>query len=274
MRTHGKYRTSAISVRKKRTAARQTGQAFFFFKAFFVLLLLGALGGGLWLGGTKAYAVLQQAEISNWHAKTVDVSGLTGLVLKDVSADVQPFKGKAFSLQDGVKLRADLIQKYPMLKDVRVKRGLFSGTLKVSAKPREPVAQFRLPDNSVKYVDGDSVVYTDDNPTLQDSVPSVELLGDVPQRLKPDFIELVQSTLKLKKQLSFAKLQMNLEDNTVIMILNDKSVLDFGTAQHLKQKVQRAAQVIAFAREHYKGPVSINFRFFEDGKVFLTHNAH
>jgi cell division septal protein FtsQ len=273
MRTHGKYRPSATSVYKKKTAARQ-GQAFFFFKAFFILLLVSVLGCGLWIGATKTYALLQQTEISDWHAKTVEVSGVTGLLQKEILAQVQPFKGKPFSLQNGVNLRADLIKKYPMLKEVRVKRGLFSGTLKVSAKEREPVAQFRLPDNSVKYVDADSVVYSDDNPSLKNSVPSVELLGDVPERLKPDFIELVQSTLKLEKQLSFAKLQMNLEDNSVTMVLNDKSTLYFGTAQHLKQKVRRAAQIMAFARSRYKGPVAVNFRFFEDGKVFLTHNPH
>jgi len=272
MKTYGNYRRSTTSVRKKRSTPRQ-GQTFFPFKPLFILLLLIVLGGGLWLGGTKAYAALQQADISNWHAKTIEVSGLTGTLQKNVGARVQEFQGKPFSVQDGVKLRAELIEKYPMLKEVRVKRGLLSGKLKVSAKERQPVAQFRLPDNSVKYVDGDSVIYEDDNPALK-NVPSVELIGDVPNQLKPDFIEMVQETLKLEKELSFAKLRMNLDENSVVMILDDKSELNFGTAQHLKEKINRSAKIIAFARAHYKGPVKVNFRFFEQGKVFLTHNAH
>lgn len=229
---------------------------------------------GSYLAISKGYAVFKQSDIANWSVKKIDISGVTGLIGKEIAAQAATYQNKRFGMKDSIALRAEIVKKYPMLKDVSVTRGLFSGTLKISADMRAPVAQFKLPDHSVKYVDADSTVYSDPNPTLSQSVPVVEIVGDVPSKLKPDFIDLVQSTLKLDKKLNFETLRMNLTENTVTMVLPDKSILHFGRAEHLKQKAQRAAQIMAFAREHYTGPVTLNFAFFDEGKVFLTHSSH
>ena len=105
-------------------------------------------------------------------------------------------------------------------------------------------------------------------------VPFVELVGDVPEKLSPEFIGLVESTLKLNKELDVAFLQMNLKDNTVKMHMPDGCIIDFGQAADLKQKAARAAQIITFARERYTHPLALDFQFFEHGKVFLTQTSH
>lgn len=273
MKQYGYYRPSSKTLSKKRKVSRGK-PSFFIFKAFFLLILLGAVLFGGYLALTKGYAAFKKSDVANWSVKKIDISGMTGLIHKEIAAQTSAYQGKRFGMKDSIALRADLVKKYPMLKDVSVTRGLFSGTLKISADLREPIAQFKLPDNSVKYVDKDSTVYSDPNPTLAQSVPVVEIVGEVPSKLKPDFIDLVQSTLKLDKKLNFETLRMNLAQNTVTMILPDKSVLHFGKAERLKQKAQRASQIMAFAREHYKGPVTLNFAFFDEGKVFLTQSAH
>jgi hypothetical protein len=50
--------------------------------------------------------------------------------------------------------------------------------------------------------------------------------------------------------------------------------IDFGPAQHLKQKAERAAHLMALAREKYTGPFVLNFQFYDEGKVFLTQQLH
>lgn len=238
-----------------------------------LLFFFGVLAGCGW-AVFKIYHVITSSQISDWHVKTAVVSGVTGNFNKELLALSQPYEGKPFSVKDAVALRGQIIQKYPMLKDVSVKRGLLSGKLSVSAEHRAPIAKFVLPDKSVKYIDPDSTVYSDPNPNLLHPVPFVELEGDVPEKIGAEFVDLVESTLKLRKELDFAFLRMNLTENTVKMYMPDGGVIDFGKAVNLKKKAARAAQIIAFPRDKYDGPCRLNFEFFEDGKVFLTHPSH
>ena len=247
---------------------------FSFFKSLFTIALLLVLGCGLYLGLHKGYDAFMQSAHGKWHAKNVAVEGISGLLQKELTQQLLPYQEKPFSLKDSYNLRSELIAKYPMLKDLSVKRGLLSGTLTVSAKMREPIAQFKLPDGTVKYLDKDSTVYADTNPTLPQEVPTVELIGAVPEKVEGGFTDLVQSALQLDKRLNFQTLRLDLNENTVTMILPDQTVLDFGKAQQLKEKAQRASQILSFAREHYTQPYTLNFRFFDDGKVFLTRSAN
>lgn len=268
MRKYTTYRRCAPA--RKRYTARGS-KTFSFFKFVFCVLLIGVLGGGIYVGLHKGYTAFMQADLSKWQVKNTVVSGLGGALQKEIETYAQTFQGRQFTAKDAYNLRMELAQKYPMLKEIAVTRKMLGGTLKIAAKMREPVAQFKLPDATVKYVDKDSTVYAD---AQVHAVPSVELIGEVPEKLRPDFIELVQSTLRLDKQLDFQTLRMNLTENTVMMVLPDQTVLNFGPAQQLKQKAQRAVQVLGFAREHYKGPYQLDFRFFDEGKVFLTHRSN
>lgn len=218
------------------------------------------------------YHLLKNAQLTNWHVKSVSVNGVSGNIEKEMFTTAASFEGKPFSFADAEKLQNQFIKTYPMLRHISVTRGLLSGKLKIAAKPREAVAQFVLPDRSRKYIDQDSRVYAD--PNGPQDVPQISLVGDVPDQLKPSFVELVQNVLKLKKSLPFEALEFNLQQNTVMMHLPDQSVILFGQAQALKNKARRAAQIMDFVHAKYQQPVTVNFEFFEQGKVFLTLSAH
>ena len=226
------------------------------------------------MGLHKSYEKFMESGYGKWQVKNVSVEGVKGLLQTDITRRVLPYEGKPFSLKDSHALRGELVANYPMLKDIAVKRGLINGTLTVSAKMREPVAQFKLENGNIKYLDKDSTVYDDNNPTLPQGVPTVEIIGKVPGKVGGDFVDLVQSALELDKQLAFETLRLNLQENTVTMILPDHTVLNFGKAQQLKQKAQRASQVLAFARAHFTAPYGLDFRFFDEGKVFLTRSEN
>lgn len=275
MRKNALYRPSAYPLgKKKRVARRKKGSFFFFIKSLILLVVVAALLFGGWKALSAGYQLIVQSKISNWHAKTVSVSGLTGKLGREVYALAKPYEGKPFSIKDAVALREQIIKTYPMLKEVRVKRGLLSGKLKVSAQRRVPLAKFPLPDRSVKYIDADTTIYTDSNPDLLQEVPLVELEGVVPEKVGQEFVELLESTLKLEKQLDFEFLRMNLKENTVSMYMPDGCIIDFGPAVLLKKKALHAAEILDYAKPRYKHPFLINFEFYEDGKVFLTQNAH
>ncbi|WP_428075860.1 hypothetical protein [Candidatus Avelusimicrobium luingense] len=266
-------RKSTASLSKRKRTGRGNNGARFLLKLIVFFLLVGlVLGGGYW-GGRKLYRTISQARLSDWHVKSVAVAGITGDLNKALLALASVHQNKPFTIKNAVQLRQNIIKKYPMLTDVSVKRGLFSGKLTVFAKHRVPLAKFIRPDGSVSFIDKDSTVYADPNPGLLSEVPSVALEGKVPEKLSSEFIDLVESTLKLNKELNFTFLQMNLTDNTVRMHLPDGNEIDFGSAVQLKQKAARAAQIMAIARGKYKTPFVLHFAYFENGKVFLTQKA-
>ncbi len=267
MRKYGYQRPSAtLRVTRKRPVRRKKPS--FFFKFLFLLFLLIVLLGALFFGGRYLYFTLKNAQITDWHVKSVAVEGLSGVREKEIFNKVVALEGKPFSGREADLLRQELVAKYPTLAKVSVSRGMLSGKLKITARPRQPVAQFILPDQSRKYIDEESIVYAD--PLEMRAVLPVNLIGKVPAKLDESFVELVQNLLKLKKTLAFESIEYNATDNTVTLTLPDQSVIHFGAAVQLKQKVKRAAQIMMFAREKYQEPVSLDFTFFEKGKVFLT----
>ena len=274
MKTRNYYRPSTVSLGKKKRVVRRKKGTRFLLKIFLLLLgLLFIIAGGR-LAVTKGYQLLTRTNLSSWHVKKVTLSGVAEPLYSQVLSQMQPYTGQPLSAQQAGALRQTLMQQYPTLKQVRVKRGLLSGTLTVSAQRGTAIAQFKTPDGRIRYIDADSTVYTDTQPADTSSVLLLELEGPVPDKLNTEFVELVQSALKLRKELDFAFLRLNVADNTVKMYMPDGSVIDFGTAVRLKKKAARAAQIMALAREKYPAPFVLNFRFFENGKVFLTQGAH
>ena len=273
MKRYDYYRPSASSLGKKKRVVRRQG-ASFFFKLFLVLVVLLVVSCGGWLALSKGYRLLVNSQVTDWHAKTIVITGVTGQINKEITALAKPYEGKPFSVKDAAALREAVNKRYPMLKEVSVRRGLLSGKLTVYALHRNPVAKFILPDGSIRYIDEDSTVYSDPNPNLLTPIPFVELDGSVPEKLSPEFIDLVKSTLKLNKELDFAFLKMDLNNNTVQMYMPDGCIIDFGEAVQLKRKASLAAQILAFSRERYGELKKLDFQFFEQGKVFLTQKPH
>ncbi len=274
MKTRNYYRPSTVSLGKKKRVVRRKVSTRFFLKFLWALLLLSGCVLGGWLAVSNGYRLLVRTHLSQWQVKKVAVVGLTGPLYEQLVSLTQSYPGHPFSAEQGALLRQTIHQKYPMLKNISVKRGLLSGTLTVAAVRRVPLAAFTLPDGRVQYIDADSTVYADaDLPTGTDVLP-VELEGPVEGKLGSEFVELVQSVVKLRKELNFVFLHMNLADNAVKMYMPDGSVIDFGQAVQLKKKADRAAQILALARGKYPAPFVLDFRFFENGKVFLTQKAH
>ncbi len=269
MKRYDYYRPSAVSLGKKRSVVRRQKGSAFFLRFFFLLITVGLLiGGGMAV--SKVYQRLVQAKLSNWKPTQIVVKGVSGDLNKQIFAIAQPWQGKELSVRDTIFLRDSILTKYPMLKSVSVKRKLLKGTLAITVERRVPVAKFVLPDQSLKYIDRDSVIYLEDAPNSLQWVPSIELEGKIPDRLSPELVDLIENTLKLRRELEFKTLKMDLTHNTIKMFTPDNCEIDFGKIEHLKQKATRAAQIMAFSRGKYELPFVLDFRFFEDGKIFLT----
>ncbi len=269
MRKYGYTRPRATLYTRRRVRTKRPS---FFFRFFLLLFLALGLCGGLFVCGRAVWRFLSQAGIADWHIKTVEVEGFPASARATVVAQLTPLTGQSFSGQDARNWQTGFAKQYPMLEDVDVSRGLLSGKLRVSARPRRPVARFELPDHSYQYIDRTSTVYAD--PHGPTDILQVSLVGPVPEKLDSSFVDLVQSLLKLKKSMPFEALQLDLDRPAVTLRLPDGSVIYFGEPKLLKQKARRAAQIMDKIRGKYPPPVALNFEFFNQGKVFLTQKPH
>lgn len=264
----------STSTRRKKSDGKKVPWLAIFLK----LLLWGLVAGacfGLYVFSVKVYHAVSSSQIVDWHVKEIKVSGVTGNLAKSLNVKAETYKDKPFSVEDSLAFRKDIVASYPMLKDVTVKRDLLNGILKVSASHRTPIAKFKTGDGLTKYIDSDCTIYMDENPDLLQPVPFVEIIGTIPEKLSKEFIDLLEASLKLNKELDFAFLTFNLNNNTVDMHMPDGCIIDFGPAANLKQKAQKASQIITYAKEHnFSHPYRLNFQFYEHGKVFLTKMPH
>ena len=275
MSKYNRVPTRAARVVRGSRPLRRKRRPHFAFRFLLLLMALGVLGAGAWLGLTKTYEKISQAEITNWHVKKVEVNGVSGTLLERVTAASAPYQGQAFPSENVSVLRKQIEADFPMLTGVSVSRKLLSGVLKINAQLRKPVAQLMLPDGSVRYLDEKSVVYEDNDlisPT--GDLIRIEFNGAVPAQLDESLVGMVRGIIKLQKKLPFSALKLDTDSNRVVMTLPDKSEILFGQALNLKNKVERASAIMDYAREHLKGPVQLDFSFFEYNRVFLTQKPH
>ncbi len=272
MKKYDYYRPAASSLGRKRKIRKKN--SFSFFKTILFFFVFIGLCFAAYVGVSKTYRAFSDSRLGNWKPTSVEVAGVDEALSKQIQMETDSFLNKEFSISKAVFLQSRLSRKYPQLRQISVKRGLFSGKLKISAKRRNPVAKFLLSDKSVRFIDQDSTVYYDPNPDTSSTVPYVEIEGIVPENLGTEFVDLVESSLKLKSQLDFAFLHFNPARDTVRMHMPDGCVINFGQAKKLRQKARRAAQIEKISKEGYPHPHELDFTYFDDGKVFLRQIAH
>lgn len=273
MKKYDYYRPSASSLGRKKKVRKKYSLSSL--KPLLLFLFFVALCFAGYVGLSKTYQSFSASRLGKWSPKSISVSGVDGDLAKQLQAAGKTKLEKTFSIADASAFEKELSQKYPQLQRVNITRGLWSGKLKIAAKRRQAVAKFVLPNGAVRFIDEDSTVYTDPNPDPLSQVPFVELEGNVPAKLGAEFVELVQSTLKLKDQLDFAFLRFNTDKDTVKMYLPDDSIINFGPAKNLRAKASRAAQIEELcAKRNMPVPHELDFTYFDDGKVFLRQTGH
>ena len=264
------YRPSYSSLGKKKRV-RKT-KLLSILKPILLFAIFMTLCYGGYVLARKAYNAWQLSQAGKWTVEEIAVSGAPAGLTEELNASAKTYLNKPFSVQDAVTLQAKLVEQYPQFRRISVKRGLLSGTLKINITPREPIAKFQQ-NGQEKLLDKDGVVYTDPHLITRD-IPLVDWVDAIPARLGAEYVDLIESALKLKKQLAFKRVQFNLQEDTVKMFLSNDRIIDFGQAKHLRQKARRAAQIEEHLPANTSQAYVLDFTYFEDGKVFLRQKAH
>ena len=274
MKMRNSYRKAAVSFHRKNKTARSSSGVRFFLRRCTGWILLIMLATLLAMGLTKGSRYLLQAARTHWPVRHIITQNIPEEFRTPLTALAQPYENQPFTKQEALSLRKQIEQNYPMLTQIRLKRSLFSGKLTVSAVRRSPIAQLIFPDKNTNYIDLDGFIYSDPSLQVTTSLPRVELEGKLPSASHTELADLIQGVLTLQEDLPFSFLRMDVTHNTVVLYMPDGCRIDFGPAQHLKQKAERAAQLMTLARGKYASPFMLNFQFYEEGKVFLAQQPH
>ena len=262
----------------RQTARRQTNRKKFslsFLKPIFLLCLLLGICFGVYWAAKRAYEGWTASRLGTWKPKAVSVSGADGILTKEIQVFVQPKVAQPFAVSDAVALQQQLINKYPQLREVRVKRGLFSGNLNISLKRRVPIAKLQGSAHEAQFIDEDGTLYAEPNADPMRTLAAVKIEGEMPAKLEKSWISFIQQSAKNK--LAADTFVFHIDSKYVDAYLTDGTIIHFGTVNPLREKLRRASQIVAHqARVHpseKSKPYSLDFTYFENGKVFLRQNA-
>ena len=81
MRKYGYHRPSATLYTRRRVHTKRPS---FFFKFIFLLLIVGGLGWCGFVGVRYGYYLIRDAQLTDWHVKSVSVSGVSGTIEKEI----------------------------------------------------------------------------------------------------------------------------------------------------------------------------------------------
>ena len=275
MKKYDYYRSAGRPVAKRPKIRKKL--SFSFLKPIFLLCVVLTLCVGTYWAAKRAYEGWTASRLGTWKPKAVVVSGADNVLTKEIQTLAQSYIEQPFAISDAVALQKQLSQKYPQLREIHVKRGLFSGQLNIRLKHRVALAKIDNTEQGVRFIDEDGTLYIDPGLDPLRSILSVEIDGEIPRKLAQPWTRFIEQHLKSKQKLEVKKLVLHLDSQTVEMYLSDGSVIYFGTLIDAREKLRRAAQIVAHqAHVHATGavkPYSLDFTYFENGKVFLRQKA-
>ena len=230
----------------------------------------------VWWGGGKAYSGVKRLSFdvrrpawTYWRARGIKVEGLPEQQRASVSEFAAPVPGKVYLSTDCARLRSDVAEQFPYLREIGVSRNWVTRKLVVSAVMRRTVGLF-VADGEQSYIDDKGELYSVSGDTGSVSVPVLKLSSVPPDRKLPQEMSALLSYINANSS-SFPALPVELQQSggggPLSLKLADGSVVDWGTFAYASEKLEKLRAVFAMAKARINGPLRINMLNFEDGNI-------
>ena len=235
-------------------------------KILFAVLII-ALFGLAAAGFSKLSAVFFAA---NWRLKEVKISGGDAGARYEVYKYVGFETGDAVTARDAANLQAMLKVNIKQISEVKVRRGFFDKELKITIKKQPPVARI-IRESGAFYLAPAGIFFTDAEFKEIRALLPVYLKDKTNSDFLPqELVELIQALAALKDpRITAAAVDM---DAKVFFVQADgeAAFADMGGFEAWGRKLKTLARIMQSAREKkLKQPYDINFKYFEDGKIYL-----
>ncbi|MCL2888525.1 MAG: hypothetical protein FWF35_04445 [Elusimicrobia bacterium] len=221
----------------------------------------------------EAFSSWRRDGFNSWHFKTAEIKGLTGDDLAALTAAVpfQPGQIITQSAADG--LQKDLEKKFPHLKNISVKRGLFTGKLRISAAPRTPAAELVSVNARKMLIDDGGVVYPAASDVPPGAYPVLMLSGEAtntPEKVSKEIVQLISALNALKQEINFSSVDVNADGTEIRVVIKDTAVINFGGPDNLEKKAKLVPKILEYSRARGVKPLfEIDLSFYSYGKVYI-----
>ena len=203
--------------------------------------------------------------------KNVAVKSPTEEISADISRRLSAHLGETFSSVDARAFAEAVKLSYPALSRVEVDRSFIKGRVLVSAESERVVAKVRLNGAEDRYLaengrlidecygpPPEDVFETDLYSVPVDGLKSLGVFLTKLRALAPNFSS---RPVKLECRGAADACRLTLENRAEIL---------WGEPAFTKSKVFRLNEVLNDAGSRIKGPLRVDFRYFRDGKVFVS----
>ncbi|OGS53368.1 MAG: hypothetical protein A3J79_02955 [Elusimicrobia bacterium RIFOXYB2_FULL_62_6] len=271
MRAAKKYRVK-VRLKVRNRIARKTG-------AIVAGLACAALIG---YGAYRARGLAAAAgpvEFFSFTAKELEVKSPSDVITADISALVKPRLGRRFTRADAKNLERVLRVRYPSMKRSEVRRSLLGGRVTVTAEAEPVVARVRL----LSARGGGGEFYLAENGRLlgetYGAAPADGFETSVyaePGEVLAPLAVFLKELKGLSEEFSSRPVALRYrrpEGACQLTLENDAEVF-WGELEFTRSKVAKLNEVVRDAAQKISGPLKIDFRYFRDGKVFVSKTGN
>ena len=222
-------------------------------------------------------------------AKSLSVDSPSEEISAEISRRMAGKLGGAFSSGTAETFADDLKKSYPALSRVEVKRNFVNGRVSVRAESENVVAKVRLNGENIFYLSESGrllaehygpepadIFETDVYPGAAEEAAAPGSVGSVPGKGGRPVLAPLADFLKELKALApeFSSRPVKLEYRGLAascrLTLENSAEVLWGGFEFTKSKVLRLNEVLPDAALKIKGPLKVDFRYFSDGKVFVS----
>ena len=237
------------------------------FSSLAAVVILGYTG----LSAVRFVSSLTLGRLFSFTLKTMSVTSPSDEISAEISSRLSRYLGNTFSAVESRALVAALKQKYTALSSVDVDRSFVNGRILVRAESERVVAKVRL--------NGDKDFYLSENGRLlgenYGAEPADIFETDLYAAPGSGLVPLAGFLAEIRaKAPEFSSRPVKLECRGAVQVcrltLENSTEVLWGEFAFTKAKISRLNEVLADAARKINGPLKVDFRYFRDGKIFVS----
>ena len=258
-----KYRVK-VRVKIQKRIFRTAGIAF---SALAAAAILGCAG----LAAVRLFSSLSPGRFFSFTLKSVSVESPSEDISAEISRRMRRHLGGTFSSGDAQAFAAALKQSYPALSRVDVDRHFVNGRVFVRAESERVVAKVRFNGGDEFYLSEKGRLLGECYGAAPDNIFETDLYAAPGAGLAPLAVFLAELRLRAPEFSSRpVKLEYRGAAGFCRLTLENSAEILWGEFEFTKAKISRLNEVLADAARKIKGPLKVDFRYFKDGKVFVS----
>lgn len=210
-------------------------------------------------------------EWSRWHMAKVRISGADKPTALEISKYIKFSNGQSVSYSDCVGLEKKIIKNMPRFESVSVNRNFFNKELVIKITKYQKIA-LMMTDYGPLYLASKGALFADNDHSQDTALITVTLKGKIKSEFLPkEFVELVKElNNNARGGLRYQEVLLDLDGGTFSLKTQQISA-QMGPVQDFRRKIKALTAVVrAAAARNLKAPYSINLKYFNDGKIYLT----